>query len=186
MKIGAEDRRKLALAGALMALAAVLTAHWIVGAAWSASAAERMTPREGVTTPVKIGKALHEGPLDPRLHIAELHSVESETYQGAGRNIFSSAPDEPSRTTAPSVIKETTKTGAPPPATPAIHLRFYGFATLPGPSRKIFLTEDNAVFVASAGDIVDRRYKILSVGSNSVDVEDLLANRPYTLTLSPE
>ena len=37
--------------------------------------------------------------------------------------------------------------------------------------------------MAKEGDIVDRRYKILQVGTTSVDVEDVLTNHTETIPL---
>jgi len=39
------------------------------------------------------------------------------------------------------------------------------------------------VFIGGEGDLVDRRYKILRIGTNTVDIQDLLGNNQYTLKL---
>jgi hypothetical protein len=49
--------------------------------------------------------------------------------------------------------------------------------------RKVFLFQDGEIFVASEGDIVDRRYRIVRIDSESVDVEDLIENLRRTLLL---
>jgi hypothetical protein len=41
------------------------------------------------------------------------------------------------------------------------------------------------VFIAKEGDMVDRRYEVLRIGPNSVDVQDLIENQPHTLALQP-
>ena len=50
--------------------------------------------------------------------------------------------------------------------------------------RRIFLSSGEDIFVAKEGDIVNRRYKILKINNNSVDVEDVLTNNRQTLYLS--
>jgi hypothetical protein len=52
-------------------------------------------------------------------------------------------------------------------------------------SPKVFLSRDDAVFIASEGDIVDRRCKIVRVNSNSIEVDDLMEKTRHTLSLSP-
>jgi hypothetical protein len=49
--------------------------------------------------------------------------------------------------------------------------------------RQAFLLQGDDVFLASAGDIVARRYKIVSIAANSIQVEDLTNNNTQTLPL---
>jgi hypothetical protein len=72
----------------------------------------------------------------------------------------------------------------PPPPPPPINLKFYGFAGPKNGSKRIFLLKGEDIFVAREGDIVDRRYRIVRIGPNSVDVEDVLTNNKQTLPLS--
>lgn len=65
---------------------------------------------------------------------------------------------------------------------PSIPLTFFGFARRTG-SHSIFLLKGQDVFVARESEIVDRRYKILKVMPDAVDVEDLLNNRRQILWL---
>ena len=46
-----------------------------------------------------------------------------------------------------------------------------------------FLLQGDDVFLASQGDIVARKYKIVSISGNSIQVEDLTNNNPQTLPL---
>lgn len=49
--------------------------------------------------------------------------------------------------------------------------------------RRVFLKDGDALFVAREGDIIDGRYKIVKIGPNSVDVNDLIERTMHTLTL---
>ena len=52
-------------------------------------------------------------------------------------------------------------------------------------NKRIFLSKGEDIFVAKEGDIVDRRYKVVHIGTNSVEVQDVLTNYPpQTLPLS--
>jgi hypothetical protein len=74
----------------------------------------------------------------------------------------------------------------PPPIAPPppINLKFFGFANRPGETKKIFLSQGEDIFIASEGDIVDRRYRVLHISPNAVDVEDVLNNNRQSLPLT--
>lgn len=72
----------------------------------------------------------------------------------------------------------------PPPSTqPTIGLKFFGIAMILGLPRQACLSQAGDVFIGGEGDIVDRRYKLLRIGTYTVDVQDLLGNNQYTLRL---
>ena len=43
--------------------------------------------------------------------------------------------------------------------------------------------DEEEIFIATEGEIVNKRYKILKVGVNTVEVEDLVNKNKQTLTL---
>jgi hypothetical protein len=125
--------------------------------------------------------------LDPRLNLALLEQSEKVTYTGSGRNIFKMEEEPPpmEKPLAPASIKppRTVPQGPPPP--PAIPLKFYGWASKPGETRSVFLSSNGGdVFVAKEGEIIDRRYKIVRIQPNTVEVEDMLTNNRQNLPLT--
>ena len=48
---------------------------------------------------------------------------------------------------------------------------------------KAFFAEGDSLFVAQEGEIVNRRYRVLRIDSNSVVLEDLIKNSVDELTL---
>jgi hypothetical protein len=48
----------------------------------------------------------------------------------------------------------------------------------------VFLSKGDDIFIAKEGQIIDRRYKIIKIGANSVEVEDVLTNNRQTLPLT--
>ena len=111
--------------------------------------------------------------LDPTLRFDLLKSSEDVTYKGSGRDIFRSQAEE---APIPKPLPPDKQPGyvAPPPPPPPIPLKFYGFASRKDGNKRIFLSKGEDIFVAKEGDIVDRRYKIVHIGTNSVDVQDVL------------
>jgi len=127
--------------------------------------------------------------LDPTLKMGPMLVAEKLVYSGSGRNIFSvnSAPiDIPKpiaaarpKTPPPPVI--TAPLGPPPP--PPIDLKFFGTSTSASGKRQAFLLHGQDVFLASDGEIVQRKYRVITVAANSVVVEDMANDNRQTLPL---
>jgi hypothetical protein len=115
--------------------------------------------------------------------------TEKLVYTGSGRNIFSTASAPvaipklvaPVRPKGPVVPVYTPPPGPPPP--PPIDLKFFGTATATNGKRQAFLLHGQDVFLASDGDIVQRRYRVITVSANSVLVEDMSYSNRQTLPL---
>jgi hypothetical protein len=69
-----------------------------------------------------------------------------------------------------------------PPPKPPINLKFFGIATQDGKRKALLLAGDD-VFLAAAGDIVARRYRIVSIAANSILVEDIPNTNKQNLPL---
>jgi hypothetical protein len=124
--------------------------------------------------------------LDPTLHPELMAQAEDTTYTGNGRNIFSpnsAAPtpvaiEKPKDFRPPPVVPQ----GPPPP--PAIDLKFYGYSSTGGGNRQIFLSHGDDIFLAHQGDVVDRRYRVVSIRPFSVEIEDIPYHNTQSLPLS--
>ena len=127
--------------------------------------------------------------LDPTLRMDAMLVTESLVYSGSGRNIFSasSAPVDIPNPIAAVRTKPLPPPPPPPPPgpppPPPIDLKFFGTATSPDGKRRAFLLHGDDVFLASDGDIVQRRYKVVSISANSALVEDMANNNRQTLPL---
>jgi hypothetical protein len=127
--------------------------------------------------------------LDPTLRMDAMLVTESLVYSGSGRNIFS-ASSAPVDIPKPIAAVRTKPLPPPPPSPPPgppppppIDLKFFGTATSPDGKRRAFLLHGDDVFLASDGEIVQRRYKVVAVSANSVLVEDMANNNRQTLPL---
>ena len=129
--------------------------------------------------------------LDPTLHMEGMEATESLVYTGNGRNIFAPGP------TPQELLAQAPKPIAParpgptgpivpavyvPPPKPPINLKFFGTATQDGKKRALLLAGDD-VFLAAPGDIVQRRYRIVSIAANSITVEDVPNSNSQNLPL---
>jgi hypothetical protein len=154
--------------------------------------------KKGVGIPVPPGNAVGSAAkslgttsaqLDPTLRMEAMLVTEAVVYSGSGRNIFSasSAPVDIPKPIA-SVRTGRAIAGPPPPPPgppppPPIDLKFFGTATSAKGVRRAFLLHGEDVFLASDGDIVQRRYKVITVSANSIVVEDMSYNNRQTLPL---
>ncbi len=209
MKLGADNRKKTLLAAGLFIVALLLLFRTFIGGGTQASAARPITPAGSQVTQALESKAATparptvprrtarrgrqpaaEQPnitasLDPRLRLDLLNAAERTTYEGSGRNIFRAEAEIP-KPIAPAIVENKPEDALPPqpPPPPPIPLKFFGFASGPGEPKKVFLVQGDDIFVAKEGDIVNRRYKIVRIGSNSIEVEDVLNNNRQTLPLA--
>lgn len=202
MKVGAENRKELIAAVALMAIAALLLLRLVFSSSSSAatptasvspvSPVPQPTDRRVTNTSRRRTTTPKQRPLfnslDPRLRLDLLKSSEDTAYAGNGRNIFRAQAEDIPQPKFPANIdgkKEppTPPTGPPPP--PPINLKFYGFANKPGEPKRIFLTKGDDVFIAREGEIVDHRYKVVRININSVEIEDVLSNNHQSIPLTP-
>lgn len=199
MKVGAENRTKLIAASALGVLAVVLLAYefsgWFSGSSSSAAAPVSTSTdldKPPARRPSSAKAAKGASPkqdaarnLDPTLRLDLLRASEDTKYQGTGRNIFKEFVEIPKVVTPP--VRPQTPEPAPvaqalPP--PPSNLKFYGFATPQGGIKRIFLIKNSDVFVAKEGEIVDRRYKVVRISPNSVEILDVLSNNRENIPLT--
>lgn len=128
--------------------------------------------------------------LDPTLHPEVMAQAEDTPYTGDGRNIFSanSAPAPPKIEPVKASIRNTPvvpQGPPPPPPPPNIDLKFYAYyAPHDGGQKRVCLLHGDDIFIASEGDVVDRRYKVVKINPFSVDVEDLAYNHTQSLPLT--
>jgi hypothetical protein len=191
VKLGLENKRKTVIAAILIVVAGVAIYNWIGNSGDSATAANSPTAATptGTATSKPAGSARKAGPvvlaqsLDPTLRLDLLKSSEDVSYKGSGRDIFQNQP-EPAPIPKPIENPITDNRPPPPPPPPPIPLKFYGFSGSKSGPKQVFLSKGDDIFVAKEGQIIDRRYKILKIGPNSVDVEDVLTNNRQTLPLT--
>ena len=194
------ERNKLAAGGGLMALAAVMLffafrpepprsapaktvptqrqrAFEVLGEPQGATASRVRRARSASSLP---------SALDPALKEDLLTRLRAVKYEGTERNIFQFfTPAAPiPKPVAPVIKPEGPQPPPPPPPAPPIPLKFYGFASAPGETpRKAFLNDGEEIFIAVEGEVVKRRYRVLKISANSIEMEDLQTNSKQRLAL---
>jgi hypothetical protein len=195
LKVGTEDKKKVYIAAGLGVLVLGLAVHTLLGGSDTPTVAPAAAPATARVAPARA--AAHAGTaatsLDPTLHPELMAENEAFVYHGTGRNIFSlmGAPavvqmakiEKVKAQIRPTTVPVTTVAAAPPPP-PAIDLKFYGYETQHDGSRKAFLLHGDDVFIASEGDVVSHRYKVVKIALNSIQVEDLPYHDTQSLPLT--
>ena len=187
MKIGAANKKHVIVAGTLLAILVAVVIYDLAGSGTSSAAPP------ATSTTIARGKPgnkqVAQNSTDPTFHRLQLEESRKIKYE-PGRNIFEMQA-APMPTPVADVRKPTPPPAFTPPPTPPpppIPLKFYGFASKPGETKRIFLAEgdpqNSIVFIAKQGDIVDRRYRVLQIAANSVQIEDVLYSNKQTIPLT--
>jgi hypothetical protein len=203
LKVGTEDKKKVYLASGLGLVMLILLVRFLwqtFGPSPAPAAAPApvvvTAPRTAVPSVVSEGstaspyartavKVSGLAALDPTLHPEIMRQAESLAYTGNGRNIFSQFSTAPAipKPIAP-IRNANVNTGPPPPPPPPpITLGFYGYAAEKTGQKQVFLLHGDDIFIASEGDVVDRRYRVVKIGTASVQVEDIPYHNTQTLPL---
>jgi hypothetical protein len=196
LKTGTENRNKVIAAAVLGVLAVILLMRMLMSESTppTSSAAPVAAPvvpgRRAAarrTTSGKASKTVAAPSLDPTLRLELLKESEDTKYSGSGRNIFNAAAEPipvPKGNGTTDKPKQAVYTPPTPPPPPPITLKFYGFANKPGEPKRVFLMKDDDTFIAGEGDIVDRRYRVLHIGNNAVEIEDVINNNRQSIPLT--
>ena len=195
MKLGAENRKQVIALAVLGLFALVLVGRIVFGVGEptpTVLAPNALDASPNATRPAPRirprSKRFAEAPhsIDPSLRYDWLKASEDTKYGGNGRNIFMAQAEipQPLKNAALDQQKAAQQGPPPPPPPPPITLKFYGFASKPGEPKRVFLSQGEDLFIASEGEIVDRRYKVLHISPMSVEIEDVLNNNRQSLPLT--
>ena len=195
--LGIENKRQVYIVIALAAVIVIAGGYELYNSyATPATPPPAITARPSATSRGTTQRANATGPqaqhlagnnIDPALHFDKLAQSEDVVYSGTGRNIFSAesvpvhieTPVKSARNIVPTV---TVPTG--PPAPPPIDLKYFGYSQTRDKTMQAFLVRGEDIFLAHSGDVVDHRYKVVSILPASIQITDLGYNNTQTLPLS--
>ncbi|MGD0965631.1 MAG: hypothetical protein ABSA57_17205 [Candidatus Acidiferrales bacterium] len=130
-------------------------------------------------------------PLDvqePRLHTELLERIRKLEYAGTHRNIFVAAPPAAENNAvqlAPKPERRSVGPQPPPPPPPLqVPAEFFGYATRSVSGRRVaFFTSGDDVLIVPEGDTFLGRFRLVHVGNDSADVEEVATGRHATVPL---
>jgi hypothetical protein len=190
VKIGTENRKQVIAMVVLLAIAIPLVLYNFKDTFWGSNASAAPSVPAPATKSRPGGGLPTVDTSDPRLRTDILEASRKVKYEAGGRNIFTMEAEIPK---VEATVRANREIGppappppTPPPTPPPIPIKYYGFASRPGETKKVFLqqTGGEEVFVARQGDIVGRRYRLVQISSNSVTMEDVLTNNRQQIPLT--
>ena len=138
--------------------------------------------------------------IDPMLRLELIRRLSGVQIEGGNRTIFDfgaapppKQPDPPKIFPKPAAAVAAAAPPAPVSVTPAapvkraappIRLKFYGFVGgARAKAKRAFFLDGEDIFVAGEGDVIQKRYRVVRIGLNSVVVEDQEFQSEQTLSL---
>jgi hypothetical protein len=128
-------------------------------------------------------------PLDvrePRLHTELLDRLRKLQYSGAHRNIFVAMAPPSQIPVQQQIVPQPFMGPRPPPPPPPLQVpaEFFGYATRPVSGRRTaFFTSGDDVLVVAEGDTFLGRFRLIHIGNDSADVEEIATGRHATVIM---
>jgi hypothetical protein len=68
-----------------------------------------------------------------------------------------------------------------------VNLKFYGYVDDPRTgNRRAFFTNGDDIFIAGIGDTLENRLRVVRIGNDSVELEEISSQRHTTLAIEPD
>jgi hypothetical protein len=119
---------------------------------------------------------------NPSLRLDLLDRMKKYEYQGSQRNIFvATLPPPPP---PPAAALPTGPVVPPPPPPLVVPATFFGYVTdARTGNRRAFFSEGDDVYILGIGETLQGRFRLLEIGNNSAEMEELTSGRRTTLTM---
>ncbi len=120
---------------------------------------------------------------NPTLRLDLLDRMKQFEYQGSHRNIFVATPPPPPAP-PPSASHSAVPAAPPPPPPLVVPATFFGYVTdARTGNRRAFFSEGDDVYVLAVGETLLGRFRLLQIGNNTAEMEEVASGRRTTLTL---
>lgn len=119
---------------------------------------------------------------DPTVNLAALKKISSRPAPEPGRNPFEFPPPKivPGKMGGSAAGPQKP---APPPPPPPLPIKALGFADRGKGVRQVVLTDDQGLYVVAEGDVFNKKYRVIKISPNSVEVEDDTTHQTSELPL---
>jgi len=120
---------------------------------------------------------------EPQLRLDQLEVLKHSDYNGSHRDIFNYGPPPPPPKTPEQIKAEERKIPVgpplpPPPAPVQVPGELFGYASMPNTGKRVgFFKEGDDVLVVAEGDTFLGRFRLVHVGNDSADVEQISDGR---------
>jgi len=122
---------------------------------------------------------------NPALHLDRIERLRKFEYKPSGRDIFSSVLPPPPKKIEPARTPAPTGPNLPPePAPLVVPFKYYGFSDdVHTKRRRGFFTNGEEVFIASEGELVLGKYRVISITPTAAEVEEVSTSRRARLSM---
>jgi hypothetical protein len=119
---------------------------------------------------------------EPQLRLDLLEGLKKSDYNGSHRDIFNYGPPPPPPAPKPGEPNYAPKIVGPQPAPPPPPVQvpgeFFGYALMPASGKHVgFFKEGDDVLVVAEGDTFLGRFRLVHIGTDSADVEQISDGR---------
>ncbi len=130
-------------------------------------------------------------PIDvenPALHLDRIERLRKLDYKPTGRDIFSAElPPPPRKPEAPRALPPAGPNLPPEPPPFSPPFKYYGYSEdVVTKKRSGFFTNGEEVFIAAEGDLVQAKYRIVSVTPGTAEIEEVSTGRHAKLTMDTQ
>jgi hypothetical protein len=142
-------------------------------------------PGRGSGVPGVFGAEMKFKPLDveePQLRLQLLDRIQKTEYAGSRRNIFVAAPPPAPKPLWPSGKVPAAAVPAPPPPV-QVPAQFFGYARQGRGKQVAFFTSGEDVLIVPEGDTFLGRFRLVHIGSDSAEVEEMSTGRHATVAM---
>jgi len=126
---------------------------------------------------------------NPELQRWKLEASRRTEYKSSGRDLFSETlPPPPVQKAIPRPVDPGPQIPVePPPPTLPANVKYFGYGTVPnGTSKRGFLTDGEEVWVVGEGDTLLGKFRILRIGNNNLEFEELGSGRRNSAPLDEQ
>lgn len=130
---------------------------------------------------------------EPQLRLDLLEKIQKSTYSGSHRNVFVFGPapaqvhmETPAEIHAKEMAEVIGPRQPPPPPPVSVPAQFFGTAFMEESHRRVaFFQNGEDVLVVPEGDTFMNRYRLVHIGNESADVEEISSGRHAQVPMVP-